>query len=161
MKAVVNSTPLIAFAITDNLEILSILFDEVFVPYSVYSEVTEQGIRPGADKIKAIDWFLLKSPDYNTSIRAELMKLDRGERDVILLASEVNADWLILDEKIGRKIAMNLGYQVKGTLGILLIACRAKIISQEESIKAVEILAQSSIRLSSKLLDWFGKQVKS
>lgn len=38
MKAVINSTPLIALGITNHLEILSILFDQIFVPNSVYND---------------------------------------------------------------------------------------------------------------------------
>ncbi len=158
MKAVINSTPLIALAITNNLDLLSILFDQVFVPDSVYCEVTKQGLRPGAKEVSQIDWFTIKSPKFSP-IPPEILKLDQGEKDVILLALETKADWIILDENLGRKIALNLGCQIKGTLGILLIAYKTNLISKEDTIKAINILSQSSIRLSSNLLEWFLKQL--
>ena len=76
-----------------------------------------------------------------------------------MLASEIKADWLVLDEKLARKIALNLGYQVKGTLGLLLIAYRTNIISKEQVLKTVDILTKSSIRISSSLLNWFLEQL--
>lgn len=53
----------------------------------------------------------------------ELLGLDIGEMDVILLAREVKADWVLIDEKLARRVAKGLGLKVKGTLGLLLIAC--------------------------------------
>ena len=39
MKAVVNSTPLITLSMLNHLFVLKALFDEIFVPSSVYEEV--------------------------------------------------------------------------------------------------------------------------
>lgn len=48
MKAVANSTPLIALALTDHVALLKALFDQVFIPASVYEEVVLKGRnRPG------------------------------------------------------------------------------------------------------------------
>lgn len=49
MKAVINSTPLIALSMLNHLFILNVLFDEIFVPSSVYEEVVlKGGNRPGS-----------------------------------------------------------------------------------------------------------------
>ena len=73
---------------------------------------------------------------------------------------EVEADWVLIDEKLARKIARAMGLRVKGTLGILLIAHRVGLISGEEGLEAVRDLAQSSVRLSAKLVRWFETQVE-
>jgi len=86
--------------------------------------------------------------------------LDQGELDVILLAQEVNADWVLIDEKLARRIARDMGLQVKGTLGVLLLAYRVGLISREEGLAAVRELAQSSVRVSAKLVRWFEGQVE-
>jgi predicted nucleic acid-binding protein len=60
--------------------------------------------------------------------RLILDKLDEGESESIVLASELKADYIILDEKLARRKAGLLGLPVIGTLGILLISsekCRA------------------------------------
>ncbi len=38
------------------------------------------------------------------------------------MASKCQADWVIIDEKIGRNMAEYLGLHVTGTLGVLLKA---------------------------------------
>jgi predicted nucleic acid-binding protein len=43
-----------------------------------------------------------------------------GEAEAIALASELKADWTLLDERDGRRVAKSLGLKVTGILGILL-----------------------------------------
>ena len=160
MKTVVNSTPLIALSITGYLFLLNRLFEQVIVPVSVYEEVALQGEeRPGAEAVAQANWLVIQAPDRSLVLSAELVQLDRGEQDVILLAQEIKADWVLIDEKLARRVAIGLGLQVKGTLGVLLIAYRMGLISKEASIKAVQDLASSSVRLSSRLREWFIAQL--
>jgi predicted nucleic acid-binding protein len=79
--------------------------------------------------------------------------------DVILLAQELKADWVLMDEKLGRKIADTLGLHVKGTVGVLLVAYQAGLLSQKEAEEAVEALAGSSVRVSPRLIRWFKEQL--
>ena len=160
MKTVVNSTPLIALSITGYLFLLNRLFEQVVVPVSVYEEVALQGEeRPGAEAVAQANWLVIQSPERSLVLSAELVQLDRGEQDVILLAQEIKADWVLIDEKLARRVAIGLGLQVKGTLGVLLIAYQMGLISKEASIKAVQDLASSSVRLSSRLREWFIAQL--
>ncbi len=160
MKAVVDSTPLITLAVIGHFTLLKSLFDEVLIPTSVYEEVVLKGKnRPGVSEISNANWLIVKAPKHKPSLPAELLGLDAGERDVILLGQEVAADWLLIDEKLGRKIADVMGFQVKGTLGVLLIAYRTGLLSREEALKAAQTLAYSSIHLSQKLLKWFEAQL--
>ncbi|ULB45167.1 hypothetical protein H4N54_22615 [Limnospira fusiformis KN01] len=43
MKVVVNGRPLIALSLIDRLQLLPRLFDEIFIPPTVYREVAIQG----------------------------------------------------------------------------------------------------------------------
>jgi predicted nucleic acid-binding protein len=45
--------------------------------------------------------------------------LHRGEREAILLAETLRADVLLIDEQIGRTIALSRSLPVSGTLGVL------------------------------------------
>lgn len=158
---VVNSTPLIALSLVGQLDLLPALFNEILVPSSVNDEVVLQGRgRPGAKEIAQAEWLIVRKPATVSPLPPELLGLDQGELDVILLAQEVKADWVIIDEKLGRKIARAMGLQVKGTLGVLLLAHRVGLISKQEGLAAVRELAQSSVRLSDKLLRWFETQVE-
>lgn len=42
-----------------------------------------------------------------------------GESETIALATELQADFIILDDLAARKAALNLGLNVKGTLAII------------------------------------------
>jgi hypothetical protein len=64
------------------------------------------------------------------SPRAEQYGLvvDLGEAEAIELAREVNADWLLIDERKGRKLAREAGLPVIGLLGVVLLARRNSLI---------------------------------
>jgi predicted nucleic acid-binding protein len=114
MKAVVNATPLIALALTGHIELLQHLFSAVYVPQSVYDEVvTRGGDRPGSTLVKNVPWLTLQTPAQTSPIPVALMGLDLGEQDVILLGQDLNANWLIIDERLGRRIAQAMNFRVK------------------------------------------------
>jgi len=50
------------------------------------------------------------------------MRLDRGEAAALILALEQKADMVLIDERIGREVARELGLSVVGVLGILIQA---------------------------------------
>jgi predicted nucleic acid-binding protein len=123
MKAIVNATPLIALALLDKLDLLRRMFDEVIVPAAVYEEVVTQGTgRPGAHVIDQAGWLRVMSPQVVPTLEPMLLGLDAGEVEVLLLAREHRPDWVLIDERQGRRVARALGLPVKGTLGILLAA---------------------------------------
>jgi len=162
MKAVVNATPLIALSVTGHLDLLEQLFEWVYTPYSVYEEVVIRGRdRPGSLVVQQADWLNIQKPSQTSPIPVALMGLDIGEQDVILLGKELNVDWLIIDERLGRRIAQAMNFRVKGTLGILLVARQQGLISVAEAKQVVQQLHQSSIRISPRLLSWFQSQIES
>lgn len=153
---VVNSTPLIALSVVGHLDLLPALLDDVMIPGSVYEEVVGQGRgRPGALEASEAEWLTVRRPQQTSPLPAEVMGLDQGEIDVMLLAMEIEADWVLLDEKLARQIAKAMGMRVRGTLGLLLAAYRRGFLSREDSLEAVRELARSSVRLSDKLVRWF------
>jgi hypothetical protein len=64
---------------------------------------------------------MLRQSDIADMLTAEL---DRGEAEAIALALQEKADWLLIDERVGRRFAQRVGLKVKGTLGILLEGVR-------------------------------------
>ena len=55
--------------------------------------------------------------------------LHRGEREAILLAEALRADVLLIDEQIGRTIALSRNLPLSGTLGVLERADRMGLVS--------------------------------
>ena len=55
--------------------------------------------------------------------------LHRGEREAILLAEALRADVLLVDEQVGRTIALSRKLPLSGTLGVLERADRMGFVS--------------------------------
>lgn len=62
--------------------------------------------------------------------RLLLNQLDAGEAETIILAKEVDADFVIIDENIGYRFATSAGLTVVRTLSILLRAKEKGYIGQ-------------------------------
>jgi predicted nucleic acid-binding protein len=54
--------------------------------------------------------------------------LDAGESEAIVIAIELKADYLLMDERLGRQIANDYGIKLLGVLGILLRAKNVQLI---------------------------------
>src|SRR4030067_2521274 len=129
MKAVINTTPLISLAVINKISLLDELFENVYIPMAVFKEAT----RKGKKYTTAIEnWGKNKTvqiKDMKTKSALELT-LDEGEAEVIILAQEIDADLVIIDEDKARKVARLNGLNVTGTIGILLDAKKKEKISE-------------------------------
>lgn len=75
--------------------------------------------------------------------------IDAGEMEAIQLALEQNADLLIIDDKRGRKAAMQQGLHVTGIGGVLIAAKRSGFVERISLI--LEELARVGYHLSPEL----------
>ena len=162
MKVVVNSSPLIALSLVGKLDLLSQIFEEIFIPQSVYQEVVSEGKGlPGSQEVEAAKWIVVKQVKEKPIIELLLLGIDRAELDVILLAREIGAEWVIMDEKLGRRVAKQQGLKIKGTIGVLLTSYFAGFISKKEAEEAVDKLRESQVRVNDDLINWFKIQLTS
>jgi predicted nucleic acid-binding protein len=127
---------------------LDALFNEVFVPASVYSELS-MADKPEAGRIA--DWARKKvvAATDRQLMSSFSLALDRGEAEAMTLYFEKKADYLLIDEKKGRKIAAYNRINVVGTLGILLLSKQKGLIPTVKPL--LNRLQQSYIRISSEL----------
>ena len=161
MKVVVDATPLIALSLINRLDLLRQLFSEVLVPRAVYQEVVQLGPDlPGAAALTGADWIRVRSPRGKPTIEPLLLGLDRGELDALLLARELVADWVIMDERLGRRVANALQVPVKGTIGILLAAAQAGLLTKAEALTDAQQLADQGIRISVHVLEWLEEELR-
>lgn len=160
MKVIVNATPLISLTLLGRLSLLKQMFEEVIVPLAVYEEVVVQGVgKPGAEALAAADWMKVMPTDTSVAIEPLLLGLDAGELEVLLLARQIKADWVIVDERLARSVAFALGLPVKGTLGILLAAVLSGLLSKEQALADLNQLVERGIRIAPRWRKWFEREL--
>lgn len=148
MIIICDSSPLIALSIIDQLDLLDTLFGEVYVPASVFSEVAFVS-KPEAHRIEMWAKGKVVSATNEPLKQSFSMVLDEGESEAMTLYFEKKADYLLIDEKKGRKIATYNHIRIVGSLGILLLSKRKGLISSVTPF--LDLLQQSYIRISDDL----------
>ncbi|KRB69318.1 DUF3368 domain-containing protein [Noviherbaspirillum sp. Root189] len=124
MKLIVaDSSPLIAFARSDYLDLVRTVAGTIHVPHTVWQECVHDLSKPGAQKIQqAVAKGIitrLDDPELPTSL--EVTPIDAGEKAAIALALKQNCP-ILLDERLGRIVARRHNLSVVGSAGILLTA---------------------------------------
>jgi predicted nucleic acid-binding protein len=125
-----NTGPLIALALIDRLDVLQALFEAVSISEEVHKELLEGGPSgQGLIQLQKASW--IKVQRISSPIDPLLMTvLATGEASVIQLARETKADYVLIDERKGRKIARDIfGLHVIGTARILVEAKKTGILN--------------------------------
>ncbi len=124
-----------------HLELLPQLFDIIITTPEIAAEF---------GKTTPLWLKLMTVTDYNRQY--ELAKIvDPGEASAIALAHEVESDYLVTDDLQARKLAINLGLTVIGTLGILLKAKQKGLITLLKPV--LEQIGQTDFRITAKLIE--------
>jgi uncharacterized protein len=121
LNVVSNTTPIISLLKLNQLDLLKLLYAHIHIPLAVYNEI-EVGKAKGFYKdLSKIEWITIEEIKDKQAVKY-FLDLDSGEAEAIVLATELNADLIILDEKLGRFHAKHAHLKVIGTIGILLKA---------------------------------------
>jgi len=136
MIVVSNASPITALLQVDRADLLQRLFGEVLVPPSVHAELRRFHT--------AVPTFVRVQPLKDTAASAALAgSLDLGEAEAIVLAQEVKADYLLIDENKGRAVASERGLRVIGLLGVLLLGRKSGLVdSVAHTIRELESRAR-------------------
>ena len=101
-----NTSPLLNLAILDALDLLVQQFRTLLLPEAVFAELQIDTSLPGAAALRsAYQDGLFRVEPVTDRVRVRLLQrdLDAGEAEAIGLALEKSADWLLLDERDGRR----------------------------------------------------------
>ena len=101
MLIISDTSPITNLIQVHHLDILGQIFGEIIIPHKVYEELSVYENQKEA--IEKRDWILVKSVSNIQDVKLLEKKLDAGEAEAIVLAKELNADFLIVDERRGRK----------------------------------------------------------
>lgn len=123
MKIVSNTSPLSNLAVIGELDLLQQIYSKILVPPIVQAELMQfPEIRPAIATMLDSGWLEVQAAQNLQLIWALEQTLDPGEAAAIALATELKADRLLIDERLGRRIAMQSGLKVRGILGIIVNA---------------------------------------
>jgi uncharacterized protein len=151
MIIVSNTSPLSSLAKVDKLSLLENIYGQVNIPQAVYDELTD--IRAGEKVNNAIinaNWIEIQSVTNKQLVKKLEFNLDQGEAEAIILAVELNANQLLIDERLGRQEAKKLGLSLIGVLGMLLIAKKRGLISNVKSVMD-DLITQTTFRVGEQL----------
>ncbi len=132
---IVNTSPIIYLSSINKISILKDLFQEVIIPDAVKREVGSGGKDSfGFNEIKNEEWIKTQKIKNILAKACLLTDLDEGEAEVVVLAEELTASTIIMDDKLGRKIARLRGFNVIGTLRLLVLAKGKGLITEVEPL---------------------------
>jgi predicted nucleic acid-binding protein len=121
MVVVSDTSPIVCLAHVKHINLLQKLFEEVLVPPSVYNELLENKIIDSSF-LQQNPFFQIKNPENTVLVKKLKEQLDIGESEAIALSIEEKPEYLLIDESLGREVALLYHLSIKGTLGILLLA---------------------------------------
>lgn len=123
MIVISDTTPLSELAKVGKLNLLHDIFREIVIPQEVYNEVTT-GTHPAVKAVTSASWIEVCSVSNSQKVFAlqAASKLHLGECAAIILAEELGATRLLLDDLDARKVAKSRNLSVTGTVGVLLLA---------------------------------------
>ena len=153
MIIVSDTTPLIGLASIDRLDLLQEMFGEVYIPQAVFDETVTFGRENSKAKqlVSNAGWIHVVEVKDRLAVNVLLDEMDLGEVETIVLASEMNADWVLMDEKKERRKLSQLNIPKIGTLGVLL---RAKELNLIPVLKPeIEELQKSGFSISPLLVE--------
>lgn len=114
-----DSGPIFSLAIVDKLSILEVIFGEIAIPKAVWEEVTKDQETAYYDRIAD---FFKDRVRVISGFNELTFVMDYGESESVVLYRELNANYLLIDDKKARRLAENLGINCIGTIGVLSVA---------------------------------------
>jgi predicted nucleic acid-binding protein len=145
MIVVADTSPINYLLLIQEIDILPKMYGRVVIPQAVQEEL----LRPVAPEIVRVwastapAWLEIRTATNEPD--SSLANLDPGERDAIMLAIELHADQLIVDDREGRKQAEQRRIPVLGTLGVFKEAATLGLLDLRI---AVERLQNSSFYIA-------------
>jgi len=149
MIVVADTSPICYLLLINCIELLPQLYNQVLIPQAVQQELADR-----RSPMVVRDW--INQPPGWLVIQTvsplgldELDNLDPGERAAIMLAEQQGADLVVIDERLGRQVAVSRGLRVTGVLGVLDEAARQNLVDFSEVIARLQ---QTSFRANSALI---------
>lgn len=129
MIVVSDTSPLTNLAAIGQLSILHALYGTVYISEAVQPELLlgeQRGAHPPF--LKTTSWIQVRAVPIEALQPLHPYRLHAGEAEAIALAQIMQADLLLMDERIGHRCARERNLCVAGVLGPLVVAKRCGVI---------------------------------
>lgn len=137
MIILADTSPLNYLILIGSVDVLEAIFARIVVPPAVRDELR----RPGSPQLirdwieTPPDWIQIQSPvRLDSSLR-----LGKGEVEAISLAIELEADLLLIDDRLGRRAAVARGLAVAGTVNVLDAAAERGLIDLPAAVAKLRL----------------------
>jgi hypothetical protein len=128
-EVICNTSPIQYLHQLDLLHILRALTGGVIVPPAVVDELGEgRALGVNLPDLTTLGWVTVRRPVSEVALPL-VTNLGPGEAEALMLALELREAVVVLDDALARRVAETLGLNVTGTLGLLLDAKRAGLIT--------------------------------
>lgn len=124
MIVVSDTSPLSSLYLIEQLPLLPAIFGKIIVPEKVWEEllILESDFGHDLTVLKSAPWIQIALAKDMTEVHRLQQFLDAGESEAIVLAKELRADYLLIDEMEGREAAAREGLKTIGVLGVFIQA---------------------------------------
>lgn len=129
MPAVSDTSPILGLSVIGHLNLLHEQFGDTFIPQAVFDELKIESNFRGVETIQEaleLNWLIAKQIKNKPLAQSLSNDLNIGEAQAITLTIDLNIEIIVMDEKIGRDRARDLGLRTVGVLGVLLTAKKQK-----------------------------------
>jgi len=129
-EIICDTSPIQYLYQTKLLSILPALAGQIVAPPAVVNELVigqQKGV--SLPNVAQLDWMRVQTPAGNIALPL-VNDLGPGEAEALLLALESRESVVVLDDALARRVAESLGLSFTGTLGLLLDAKQAGLISE-------------------------------
>ncbi len=153
MIVISDTTPLISLLKIGRVDLLKRLFGEVLIPQAVFDELTvNERYQLEAEQIRNRQFITVKSVRNleSANILKRATGLDQGESEAIILADELHADLLLMDEAKGRAVSSQMSINIMGTIGVLMVAYEERELSADEVRACIEGLQNAGRHIGQK-----------
>lgn len=127
MILIADASALIALSACDSLWLLDAIFGTVLVPEAVFREVAAVS-KPHSEPLQSYLHGKVRQVDMRHFVFLDAYA-DAGETAAMLLYKALDADYLLIDDKRGRKVAAINQIKTIGSMGVLLQAKRAGLVA--------------------------------
>lgn len=146
---VADACPVIFLAKLDRLALIRRVFPGTIVmPTSVQRELGQDAM-PLPEQRRVREFLQHCRIEAVRGSRFAASALSVADRHVLALAAKHPKPVILTDDSLVRRIALAEGIPVAGTLGVMIRAVRAEVITPDEAVRALdELVAQHQFRIS-------------